>query len=535
MTINASKTTLITISLTALTISLSAAQEGIMENPDTNYVRPPAVAGSFYPGSPTELAKMIAQYFHAAPKPMLAGRPLAIVSPHAGYIYSGGIAARGYKILEGEEYNTVIVISPSHAAYFKGVSAFDGKAYSTPLGEIPIDRELTKKIVAQSDLIKLSNEGHFKGGQRSEHALEVQLPFLQTTLGKFKLVALVMGDQDPSTCTALGQAIAKALGKQEALIVASSDLSHFHDSRTASKLDSVVLKDIERFDYHKLADDLDSHKTEACGGGPIIAAMVASRALGADAVEITGHGDSGDITGDKSNVVGYLSAVIYKSDKKDVYEILEDSAARPRSSTTLPEAETSRATVHDHQATGAEFGLSAQDKTFLLNIARQAIATELSGKELLFPQRMSEALQLQLNAFVTLNKHDELRGCIGTFRAPGPLYETIAQMARQAAFSDPRFMPVTKEELPDLDIEISVLTPMKRIYNPDSVVVGRDGLYMRRGNYAGVLLPQVPVEQGWGRIEFLDHTCLKAGLPTSAWKDKQTELYVFQAEIFGER
>ncbi len=497
-----------------------------MSSVDSEYVRPPAVAGSFYPGSPVELAKTLAKYFHDAPKPNLDGKPLAIIAPHAGYIYSGEIAARGYKILEGEEYKTVIVISPSHTTYFKGVSVFGGKAYSTPLGDVPIDRELTKKIASSGGPISFSDRGHYKGAGRSEHALEVQLPFLQVALGKFSLVALVMGDQDLQTCTALGESIGKAVGnRSDVLIVASSDLSHFHDQATATRLDSVVASDIKGYDFSKLSDDLENQKAEACGGGPIIAAMIAAREMGASQATVTGQGDSADAAGDKSSVVGYLSAVITAGGDEKVYDIGEKAQEKPKDNTDTQKS----------KGSAVEFGLSSDDRSILLCIARDAIKSHLEGKETYFPEKMSDALSLPLGAFVTLKKAEELRGCIGTFRASEPLYQIVAEMARQAAFSDFRFSPVVKDELNAIDIEISVLTPMKRIYDPDSVVVGRDGLYIRRGNYAGVLLPQVPVEQGWDRTTFLDHTCLKAGLSSSSWKDERTELYVFQAEIFGER
>jgi len=517
---------LISLSVVALTFNACAGNQGEMQKNDSNYVRPAAVAGSFYPGSAVEIAKMLAGFFHDAPRPQLPARPIAIVAPHAGYVYSGAIAARAYKALQGEEYKTVIVISPSHMAYFPGVSAFDGKAYSTPLGEILVDKDLTAKIAAASPLVRPSMDGHAKGAARSEHALEVQLPFLQTVLGNFSLVALMMGDQDSTTCRELGKAISRAIGdRSDILIVASSDLSHFHDGATASRLDSVVARDIEKLDFRALSDDLELHKTEACGGGPIIAAMTAAADLGSDKAMITGRGDSGDITGDKSSVVGYLSAVIYPASAIKAYEIKEDSAK-----SEAPKDSSART-----DGSAADFNLAPDDQTMLLCIARQSIESKFGADKISLPSKMPASICQPLGAFVTLRKYGELRGCIGTFQAKSPLYQVVTEMAQEAAFSDYRFERVTPEEFKSITIEISVLTPMKRIYDPDSVVVGRDGLYIRRGGYSGVLLPQVPVEQAWDRNTFLDHTCLKAGLPIGTWRDSKTELYVFQAQIFSER
>jgi AmmeMemoRadiSam system protein A len=287
----------------------------------------------------------------------------------------------------------------------------------------------------------------------------------------------------------------------------------------------VVTDDVKNFNYRLLAEDLDSRKTEACGGGPIIAAMIASEKLGARGVEITGYGDSGDVTGDHSNVVGYLSAVIYKAGEEKVYDL--DTSQNE--SDNPGESE-----IHDNPASGVEFGLSAEDKKTLLKLARESINSAFGEKDPPYPAEISGALGEKLGAFVTLNRDNRLRGCIGTFHADEPLYKIVARMARQAAFSDPRFPPVEKVEMEAIDIEISVLTPMKRIEDPESVEVGRDGLYMVKGYRSGVLLPQVPVEYGWDRLRFLEQTCMKAGLNPQDWKDEDTEIYTFQAEIFGE-
>ncbi|WP_456433982.1 AmmeMemoRadiSam system protein A [Thermosulfuriphilus sp.] len=180
-------------------------------------------------------------------------------------------------------------------------------------------------------------------------------------------------------------------------------------------------------------------------------------------------------------------------------------------------------------------GLTDEEKITLLKIARQAIAARLEGRQLTFPEISSPKLKTSLGAFVTLHIRGQLRGCIGTFFPQGPLYQTVAQMAQEAAFSDPRFPPLSRAEFPQIDIEISVLSPMERIRGVEEIEVGRHGLYIIRGLNRGVLLPQVATEYGWDRYTFLDHTCLKAGLPPGCWQDPETEIYVFTAEIFSEK
>ncbi len=274
-------------------------------------VRQPAVAGLFYPVEPRALIRQITELFERAKPPKIKGEIKALIAPHAGYIYSGLTAAYSYKSLENKKYDTVVIISPSHREYFKGVSIFPGTCYKTPLGEVPIDIELSKEIIAEEKLVFLSMSGH-----HDEHALEVHLPFLQMTLEKFKLVPLVMGDQAPENCIRLGKALAKVLksaaGKKKILIVASTDLSHFHPYETAKQLDQKVIDSIANFDYMQLLKDLDNQITEACGGGPTAAAMIAAKGLGADKAQILYSCNSGDVTGEKREVVGYLSAAIYK-------------------------------------------------------------------------------------------------------------------------------------------------------------------------------------------------------------------------------
>lgn len=494
-----------------------------------NEIRQPAVAGSFYPGEPSRLAKTIAEMLAKAEKPSIPGDIIGLIAPHAGYIYSGPVAAYAYKAIQGMEYSDVIVIAPSHVEAFAGAAVYPGDAYATPLGNIEINKELSSKIASYSKLIKLSDLGHRSSYRGGEHSLEVQLPFLQTMLEDFRLVAIVVGSQDMKTCQDLAESIVKACPERnDVLIVASSDLSHFHDYETAIKLDSRVEELVNSYDYNQLFKELEQQKIEACGGGPIITLMMATEKMGASDIKVVKYANSGDVTGDRSAVVGYLSAVAYKEDKSTkIYTIDEDAE--------VPDLEEEGGSVEVSPASAVDFGLSDDDKKSLLKLAREAISAALEGRSLeLDKSRYTGVLAEKRGAFVTLTIKGNLRGCIGYIQPVKPLYETIAEMAVQAAVHDPRFTPLTTSEFEQVEVEISVLTPMTDVTDPSEVVVGRDGLYITSGLNSGLLLPQVAVEYNWDRDTFLDQTCLKAGLPSGTWKKEGTQIYRFQADIFRE-
>jgi len=498
-------------------------------------IRQPAVAGSFYPREPAELAKMIAGMLARAEKPEVSGQIMGLIAPHAGYIYSGPVAAYAYKAIQGLEYKDVIVISPCHVEAFAGAAVYPGEAYVTPLGEIPIDMELSDKIIAHSELVQKSEYGHRAGSRGhggAEHSLEVQLPFLQTMLGKFRLVAIVMGEQQMDICKALAESIAAACkGRDDVLIVASSDLSHYHDYKTAASLDGRIVDLINQFDYDELYEELRKGKVEACGGGPIISLLMATKMMGADSASVVRYANSGDVSGDSSAVVGYLSALVYRGgDRGKIYELDADSADVDLSD----DAEEKYPDIKVSPASGVDFGLTEQDRLHLLSLARQAIEMGLAGRLLTVDKSMFEGvLAEERGAFVTLTIEGRLRGCIGYIRAVKPLYETIAEMAVQAAFHDPRFPPLTAKEFPAIEIQISVLTPMTLVKDAGEIEVGRDGLYITKGLNSGLLLPQVAVDNGWDRETFLAQTCLKAGLPPGSWQEPGTRIQRFQADIFG--
>jgi hypothetical protein len=266
-------------------------------------VRAPAVAGMFYEKSPVELRKNIDEMLNRVRLPNIKGTVRAVVSPHAGYMYSGFTAAHVFKLLEGRKYDCVVAVGPSHREYFDGISIYSGDAYETPLGKVPIDHEVRSELLYKENNIIASVAGH-----RAEHSLEVQLPFLQYVLEKFSIVPIIMGDQQRQLCEQLSAALARVMATKNILLVASSDLSHFHTYDEAVILDNRVIQAVERFDSDVFIDELEKKSLEACGGGPIAVAMKTAQQLGANRVEVLHYCNSGDITGDTSGVVGYLAA-----------------------------------------------------------------------------------------------------------------------------------------------------------------------------------------------------------------------------------
>jgi AmmeMemoRadiSam system protein A len=311
-----------------------------------------------------------------------------------------------------------------------------------------------------------------------------------------------MGSQDYNTCNALADAIVNATKGKKTLMIASSDLSHYHNQETAEKLDNLVIDAIEKFDPELLYKRLASDSCEACGGAPIITTMIVAKRMGADKARVLIYGTSGDITGDYAQVVGYLSAVFFKGNEEG------------------------------HKKVGIDLGFTEEEKKILKDIARKTVEAVVRGKKPPEFKDVPEKLKEPYGIFVTLTKHGNLRGCIGHIIADEPLYKICQEMAKAAALNDPRFNPVSEKELSDIEIEISVLTPMEKVKDFKDIIIGRDGLYIRRGYYSGLLLPQVATDYGWNVEEFLEQTCVKAGLPEDAYKLKDTEIYKFSAQIF---
>ncbi len=326
----------------------------------------------------------------------------------------------------------------------------------------------------------------------------MQLPFMARLFADVPIVPMVMGHQRRDTVFALGAALAKAIGawtKAHVLLVASSDLSHFHDANTAAAMDAVVIDHVARLDAEGLMRALEREPHHACGGGPIAAVLDAARRLGAANARVLKYSDSGDVTGDKSSVVGYMAAAVW-ADKQD-----------------------SMVTETEQQQ--------------LLVLARQALQARVAGGH---PPNVecTGPFALRCGAFVSIHSGRDLRGCLGRLTVDSPLGTTIAHLGGAVAHSDPRFPRVSPFELPFLQIEISLLTPVRPILSIVEIEVGRHGLIVERGRARGLLLPQVATEHSWDRETFLAQTCIKAGLPGDAWRTG-AGMFVFEAHIFSER
>jgi len=276
-------------------------------------VREPAVAGTFYPDEPARLVEMIDRYLAGAEK-VIEGEVGGVVVPHAGYVYSGPVAAWSFKQIEGANYPYVIVLAPSHFEYFEGASVFNGEYYRTPLGDIPVATELAIQLTRQHPLIRISELGHrVEFSDRGEHSLEVELPFLQRVLGDFQLIPIVMGSQNWATCEATAKAIATVFADKKVLVVASSDLSHYHPYEAAYQIDERLIELFENYDYRQILELNNMRKVEACGAGPIATVMFAAQLLGYNKSRVMKYATSGDVPhGEKYQVVGYMAGVLYK-------------------------------------------------------------------------------------------------------------------------------------------------------------------------------------------------------------------------------
>jgi AmmeMemoRadiSam system protein B/AmmeMemoRadiSam system protein A len=466
-------------------------------------VRQPAVAGAFYPDDPVALAHVIDAYLADAPR--LAPEPSILIAPHAGYVYSGPVAAHSFKQAAGRDYARVIILGFNHGrAYsFDGAAVWPDGAWRTPLGDAPVDRDLAQALIDQSTTCFPDRSLHL-----DEHSLEVQVPFIQRVLPDVPIVPVSMGRPTLSNARAVADTLGAVLHHHpKTLVVVSTDLSHYPRYADAQRIDRTSLNAVmsldvlalEAWDEEAMSSRTPNLHTTMCGKGPVLAAMLLARASDTADVRLIRYANSGDVpVGEQDRVVGYAAVEFVK---------------------------------------GQPPALTKEDRATLLTLARHTLDHYLSTYQYPAFEPTSDAIQQPRATFVTLRhkRTHELRGCRGEVFARYPLWESVQRVSVLSATDDPRFRPMAHAELADQQIEISVLTPLRLAASPDEVEVGRHGVMIRQGGRGGLFLPQVPVEQGWDRDEYLSTLCwMKAGLPADAWRRPETQLYTFEAEVFEE-
>lgn len=464
-------------------------------------VRPATQANRFYTGNPKELSEEVDSFLALHRGATVYHDVAALIVPHAGYYFSGNVAATAYMSIPADKpYKRIFLLGPSHHEWLDGASVnTEADYYATPLGLVKVDHETALRLAKADHVFSYNPKAHDR-----EHCLEVQLPFLQRRFGEDAvppIVPIIISTNDFRKLQQIADVL-KPYFTDENLFVVSSDFSHYPSYEDAYEVDAKTGKAIETGDVEQFIAVLEENArsgkrnlaTSACGELAIATLMLMMN--NTYKVHHLLYQNSGDIDNhDLSRVVGYHAFAMVRA------------------------------------ATSQTFSLSDEEKRKLKEMALTSIRDALDGRRIAEPTGLTKTLESKCGAFVSLHKQGRLRGCIGHFGEDTALHEIVAEMARAAAFEDPRFMPVTREELNDIDIEISVLTPMRRIQSLDEFQLHRHGIYIRRGYRSGTFLPQVADEVNWTKEEFVSHCAQdKAGIGWDGWRD--AELYVYEAIVF---
>jgi len=464
--------------------------------------------GLWYPDTPAKLAEVVDNYLAKVKDEPVQGKIIGLISPHAGYRFCGQVMAHSYNQIKGKSFDTVVLVGASHHYSFPGVAVYESGVFRNPLGDVEVDSVIANELIKQNSAIKSYLSPHIP-----EHSLENQIPFLQRTLKKFKIVPILISDQSKQNCDMLSNALANVLKGKNVLLVASTDMTHYPVYDQAVKADKFTISALETMNSDEMRKRLNEYMKKGinelhcmlCGEGAVFVVMDTAKKLGANSVKVLKYANSGDVPeGSKDRVVGYMSAVFYESEKKT-------------------------------SSNNMDSPLNEEQQKILLKLARDTIETYLkTGKRMQF-ETDDERLKVKQGAFVTLRKHGNLRGCIGHILPVEPLCDTVIDMAIASSTEDPRFRRVTLDEMKDIDIEISVLSVPRRVKSADEIELGKHGVIVSKGMRKGVFLPQVATETGWDKVTFLEHLCAdKAGLSKDAWKDKDTVIEVFTAQLFEE-
>ncbi len=472
---------------------------------DRSVLRYPAVAGSFYPAAPGALKATLEELAENAQPASFGGKVQSLIVPHAGYTFSGQVAASAYQSIPADaEFHNIFIIASSHREHFSGSSIYNAGNYITPLGEVGVNRKLATELIEKHHHLQFLPEAHDR-----EHSIEVQLPFLQKRWKDLPpIIPIVMGSSSVDNARDLATALMPYY-TPENLFVISSDFSHYPpyeeavrvDRRTA---DAILTKDPSNF-YHTLRknsqEGVSNLATPCCGWSAVLTMLYMSERRGDLELSTIRYQNSGDVAGgDRSRVVGYWAIAAHQAD-----------------------------------LSGEEFRLNRAEKEQLLTISRETLEEYILRGQIpeIDGSGLAPSLNIPAGAFVSLYTGDRLRGCIGNFGASEPLFRIIQKMTVSAAALDRRFAAVQPPELEYIRIEISVLTPLKRIESIEEFELGRHGIYMVKDGKTGTYLPQVASGKNWTAEEFLGHCAMeKAGIGWEGWRE--ADLYVYEAIVFGE-
>lgn len=498
--------------------------------PETKRIRRAQVAGSWYPDDPQRLSAYLDRMLDEATPPKLDGHPTALISPHAGYRFSGKAAATGYALLRGQSVHRVVVLAISHHLPLRGASIPDVTHFETPLGLIPLDAPAVARLRRTSVVDAVAQ------AETEEHSLEMQLPFLQRVIPQFTLVPVLVGEMRDAGYAELAAALADIVD-QQTIVVASSDFTHRGDNygyevppgkgsipERLAAVDDGSVAQILKLSRPGLLGHAGKTGTTICGLHPIALLLELLGRFHGMRGQVVSRYTSGDVTGDWSSSVTYIDVAF--------------TGKWPESSTL------------DAARAGGEkmFPLDGQDRATLMRLARASL--EASVRKGSFDPEVkkavptSKSLERKAGAFVTLKckmnddgrcvgRGSDLRGCIGTIEPTDSVYDTVARRAASAALEDTRFPhPVSVAELPFITLELSVLTPPQPVKSAEEIVIGKHGIILSVGWNRATFLPQVAPEQGWDRQTTLRHLALKAGLDADAWR--RAEFRVYEAIVFGE-
>lgn len=460
-------------------------------------IKQPNVSGQFYTSDPKELSAQIGRMIAEAGVEPYSTPVEIIIAPHAGYYYSGSVAGHSFKAVSLQKYNTIIILAPSHFYGFDGISIWDHGGFETPLGIVDVDEDFAKDLTQGHSQISYDPKAFAK-----EHSLEVEIPFLQKTFKDFKLVPVIIGQPSPQLLAEFAQKLNNAIGgRDDVLVVVSTDFSHYHDDAFARKMDLRTIEAIKNQEAEQIYRECRNGEMEMCGCFPVITSLLLAKIRGLTEVDVLKYANSGDVSGKKDSVVGYGSIVFHKKQNKN---------SNP---------------------------LTFGQKKRLIEIAKEAIRGFVEHGERLDIKEDDQRLSENEGAFVSVYKSGQLRGCIGNILGNGPLYNTVKNMAISSASNDYRFKPIQKDELDSIQIEISVLSKPRRIKNIDEIDLGVHGVIVSKGDKSGVFLPQVADSTSWTKEQFLSELCdQKAGLPRDCWKDPQkTMIEIFTAEVFSDK